>query len=754
MKKLAKATLALAMGLLMLLGSAIAAPDALTATRTETGKFADQWEYKVDEESGVGYYMLDAVYCEKPVLAEVQHLVIYAPAAYMTQNEDGTVVVNKDGKVISSTGAVYTAENAPLLLHNTSGGYSSSTIQPVDITYLNEGYIHVTIATRGKETKSVVNEYTGIYDRDAMEATKDAEGEYIGQFPALIVDMKAGIRFLKYFDAELPGNSNRIISRGFSSGGAVSAMLGASGNSAIFAPYLEEIGAYDATDDIFITLASAPITNLSSADASYEWYQYANETYFLFNAMAYDRLGNQLEDFPVGPKNKYPLGSNVLGGAHEDELSALLYDWFVDYVQSLGLDLGDDGRSGQFYDGFAEIYADALEEYIARYDELKTEKQPATVEEYLDSLGEGWFTYDAATGEVTIASLDALIVNHVARKKMCPSLDAYNYKSNENDAFTSADGTTLHFSPTVRDALKILMDDADGIYNWSEEELQYITDLYNDYAAGVTEEAAEMLEVMSPVNYVVDKEGYEADISPYWRIRIGSEDGDHGAPAGWLIAEGLEKYHPEVEVSMGIAWGMGHSLSELTEQDMYDYISEIMVSEDGLKVLKASFTDVSSAQAAYFEAAEYVNAAGMMTGVAPGKFAPTGYVTAGTLMTVLARMDGVDTTGAVWYEKGAAWAAENGISTADPAAVMTREEIVTMLWEFAKYKGYDVSVGEDTNILSYGDATQISESAISAMQWACGSGLVKGDGVNLYPAQNVTRQEMAVMLMRFCENAK
>lgn len=561
MKKAVKRTLTFCLCLAMLLSGVMAAP----ANKAESGTYADQWEYVVDEASGVGYYKLTAVYCENPVDPELQKIAIYAPAAYMTENEDGTVSVNKEGTVYSSAGAVYTAETAPVLLHNHSGGYTSSKIKGVDVTYLQEGYVHVELQTRGKETQ-------------------DAEGNYIGQFPLLIVDMKAGIRFLKYFDAELPGNSERIVSRGFSSGGAVSAMLGATGNSPIFDSYLKEIGAYDATDDIFITLASAPITNLDSADASYEWYQKANPKYFLFNSMAFDRLGNKLENFPVGPKNKYTLGSNVLGGAHEDELSALLYDWYVDYVQGLGFDLTDDGRGGAFYDGFAEIYADALEEYIVRYDELKTEKQPATVEEYLTSLGEGWFTYDAATGEVTVSSLDALVQNHIARKKMCPSLDSYNYKSNENDAFKAADGSTVHFSPTVRDALKTLMEDAS--YSWTAEELQYITDLYNDYAAGVTDEAAEMLEVMSPINYVVNKEGYEADMSPYWRIRVGSEDGDHGAPAGWLIAQGLEKYHPEVDVSMGIAWGMGHSLSELTEQDLYDYIAEIMIAEDQIPVEK------------------------------------------------------------------------------------------------------------------------------------------------------------------------
>lgn len=561
MRKLLQRALALSLGVCLLL-----APGIPAAAVEPAEDFSDKWELHRDEESGTEYYALDAVYCKKPVSAELQHLVIYAPKAYLRRGANGGVTLDPNGRVVSSTGAVYSAESAPILLHNTSGGYSSSKIQPVNLDYLREGYIHVSIQTRGKETQN--------------EA-----GEYIGQFPLLIVDMKAGIRFLKHFDGVLPGNSARIVSRGFSSGGAVSAMLGASGNSPIFEPYLEEIGAYDATDDIFIALASAPITNLSSADASYEWYQAKNPTYFLFNAMAFDRLGQPLESFPVGPKNKYPLGSNILGGAHEDELAALLYDWYVDYVQSLGLDLGDDGRSGEFYEGFAAVYADALAEYIRRYDELRTEKQPATVEEYLkslDSKGTGWFTYDAATGKVTITDLDALVVNHIARKKMCPSLDSYNYKSNENDAFKDASGKTVHFSATVRDALGTLIEKKDS-YGWTAEELAYIEALYGDYNAGISDESGYLLEVMSPINYVAEREGFTgADVAPFWRLRIGSEDGDHGAPAAWLIAEGLKKYQPETEVSMGIAWGMGHSLSELTEQDLYDYIADIMLRTDAL----------------------------------------------------------------------------------------------------------------------------------------------------------------------------
>ena len=73
-----------------------------------------------------------------------------------------------------------------------------------------------------------------------------------------------------------------------------------------------------------------------------------------------------------------------------------------------------------------------------------------------------------------------------------------------------------------------------------------------------------------------------------------------------------------------------------------------------------------------------------------------------------------------------------------------------MLYRYAQKQGYDVSVGEETNILSYADAQEISEYAMAAMQWACGAGVIQGDGANLNPKDGATRAEAATMLMRFC----
>lgn len=118
-----------------------------------------------------------------------------------------------------------------------------------------------------------------------------------------------------------------------------------------------------------------------------------------------------------------------------------------------------------------------------------------------------------------------------------------------------------------------------------------------------------------------------------------------------------------------------------------------------------------------------------------------------------------DVSAETHYMDAICWANENGIAsgygdgTFGPGDPLTREQMVTILWQYAKYKGYDVSVGEETNILSYCDAFEISEYAIPAMQWACGSGVLTGlnsaEGMVLNPVGNTTRAQLSVVLMRF-----
>jgi len=179
------------------------------------------------------------------------------------------------------------------------------------------------------------------------------------------------------------------------------------------------------------------------------------------------------------------------------------------------------------------------------------------------------------------------------------------------------------------------------------------------------------------------------------------------------------------------------------------------------------FTDVDITQW-YYEGVDYALRAGLFKGTSATTFEPNTAMTRAMLVTVLHRLEGTpavttgnpfnDVVSGNWYANAVTWASEKGIvkgydsDTFGTNDFITREQLATILYRYAQYKGYDVSVGEDTNILSYEDAFNISEYAIPAIQWACGAGIMQGDGVKLDPQGSATRAQVAVMLMKFMEN--
>ena len=100
--------------------------------------------------------------------------------------------------------------------------------------------------------------------------------------------------------------------------------------------------------------------------------------------------------------------------------------------------------------------------------------------------------------------------------------------------------------------------------------------------------------------------------------------------------------------------------------------------------------------------------------------------------TANAAMPFSDVDSGKWYTEAVHWAASNNVVTGftdgtfRPDAAVTREQMAAVIYRYAQSKNYDVSVGENTNILSYADAESVSEYAITAMQWACGSGMIQG----------------------------
>ena len=78
--------------------------------------------------------------------------------------------------------------------------------------------------------------------------------------------------------------------------------------------------------------------------------------------------------------------------------------------------------------------------------------------------------------------------------------------------------------------------------------------------------------------------------------------------------------------------------------------------------------------------------------------------------------------------------------------------MAAILYRYAQYKGCDVSVGEDTNILSYTDVAQVASYAVPAFQWAVGAGIINGTtATTLSPKGSATRGQVAAILHRYCE---
>ncbi len=182
------------------------------------------------------------------------------------------------------------------------------------------------------------------------------------------------------------------------------------------------------------------------------------------------------------------------------------------------------------------------------------------------------------------------------------------------------------------------------------------------------------------------------------------------------------------------------------------------------KPAKKSFKDVSGHWGE--DAISFMVEQGLMNGISEDEFAPDGTLTRAMLVTILYRAAGQpavnkgipfgDVTADSYYADAVNWAQQNGIVNGmtenefAPDENITREQIATIIYRFAKAMGYDVSVGEDTNILSYTDAEEISEYAVEAMCYAVGSGLLKGKTEStLNPGDNATRAELATIIQRF-----
>ena len=238
-----------------------------------------------------------------------------------------------------------------------------------------------------------------------------------------------------------------------------------------------------------------------------------------------------------------------------------------------------------------------------------------------------------------------------------------------------------------------------------------------------------------------------------------------------------ETYNAYIDLTQYVPTWRGHTfIGWYSERSLTNKVSGVYLTKDmtvyaGWRVDENPntganpFTDVSEKDWFYGDVM-FVYENGLMLGTSKTLFSPHRTATRGMMATILWRMEGspvpkgknsfTDVEAGKWYADAITWTAENRIFAGygkdkfGPDDPITREQLAAIFYRYADYKGYDLTV--KGNLDKFKDADKITDYAKTAMQWAVGSGLVKGKSGNLLdPQGTATRAEIAAMLHRFIE---
>ncbi|OOV20459.1 subtype B tannase [Flavobacterium sp. LM4] len=442
------------------------------------------------------------VYVKNPVDTTYQKMNIYIPEDYF------------EGKKING----YTATTAPLFFPNKVGGYMPA--KPATVKQSPMGGMpplngQVPPATGNKKPEGMPpmgmdpNKPSTVLEALAKgyvvasagargRTNKDDKGIFYGKAPAGLVDLKAAIRYLKFNDKLMIGDAKKIISNGTSAGGAMSSLLGATGNNPDYEPYLKALGAAEATDDVFAVSAYCPITNLDHADMAYEWQFFGYNTYkkggpFGGGNAAAQTLTDQQIKVSTDLKSQFPTYLNAL--KLKDSSGNLL---------SL-----DENGNGNFKDLVKRYVINSAQKALNE----GTDMSPFTFLNIVDK-------------KVTQIDFEGYL-NYLERQKTPPAFDALDLSSPETMVFGDATTNNKHFTDY-------------SIQNSSVPNIQKADEI--------------IIKMMNPMNYIGNKSTTNAK---HWRIRHGAKDKDTSLAISVILATALQ--NNGINTNLELPWGKPHS---------------------------------------------------------------------------------------------------------------------------------------------------------------------------------------------------
>ena len=550
-----------------------------------------KWQYEAADDV---YWQTGLSYAANPADSSYETMGVFVPGAYFTGEDNGdgtyTCAVNESGEA-----GEYTALTAPLVLPVNTPGYSAMNAPSGYGSSMGYGS---------------VSDYTGA---GMIVIFAGARGRNEGA-PAGVTDFKAAIRYTRYNADLLPGDMESIFTLGMSGGGAQSAIIGASGNSSLYTPYLEAIGAVmDQSDAVRGSMCWCPITNLDVADEAYEWnmgntrsgLSEEEQTYSDGMALAFAEYINGL-NLTDADGNVLTLTENTEGiyqdgsyyeyvkGVIEASLEHFLADNEFPYTVSSsgGFGGGRGGREGgpngghrpdfaegeKPGDGFGafggQAEAQEGENAYEAMDGITREETVSTAlsmngtyetkQAYIDALNANgeWVDWDEETNTVTVTSVSAFTQALKNASKGIAAFDQLNAGQGENILFGYGDGSGAHFDA-------ILAELVEG----SEYEAAFKADLAKTDASGNTVDVR--VDMYNPMYYLSPAyEGYQtSEPAACWRIRTGITQGDTALCTEIDLALAAAAYSDDTSVDFETVWGQGHTMAERTGSATANFIA-------------------------------------------------------------------------------------------------------------------------------------------------------------------------------------
>ena len=452
----------------------------------------------------------------------VVNFTAYERLFYVTNVEDSTYQFLN---VYVPDGAT---QQTPIFLRTYVGGYMASPAaqpQAGDATgrALKEGYVVVIPGTRGRNSTIIADK---AYAK-SHKGVKKGQTIYTGRAPKAILDLKAAIRYLRHFDKQMLGDAERIITDGTSAGGAMSALMGATGNNPEYAEILKAMGAADERDDVFASVCYCPIIDLEHADMAYEWLFKQTDSRQALDDLHKGYANELAAMFPA-----YLASLNL----RKPDGSPLTSDNYLDYIKSEII------RAAQIAKNAGADIPDSLGFTFSSSAGGMFAAPPQGMRPMRGGMG-GKQVGEYITGLDMKKYLDYVVSTQAL--KGVPAFDSkiegVNKASGENEEFGDWKGSSVNYTDFTAQKNNTTISDA----------------------------IRQNVRLMNPMTFIGDG---KTTVAPHWYIRHGARDRDTAFPIPINFATKLQ--NAGKDVNFLLAWNRPHS-GDYALDELFQWIAEI-----------------------------------------------------------------------------------------------------------------------------------------------------------------------------------